>query len=454
VVVASLFPGAAAGDEPDGEYGRQVSRSSVSCPAEDPGCEPDTEVEPHVAVNPGDPANAVAAFQQGRYPGSAAAAVAYATTTDGGEHWAGGPLSGLTVATTGGPPAADGPPWARASDPVVAFDVRHGTVLVVTLGVTPRVPCPSLLLCTEAARGIAVSRSSDGGRTFEPPVALETSEFNDKPWIAVDNAAGSRFYGRAYVMWIGASIMFSTSDDGGVTWSAPTAVGRDGVPLPVVTRDGTVVVIYRGGINATCCPFYAISSRDGGDTWSSPVLLGRAAGQQGQLAARVPNLQTAAADPATGAVLVAWRDILPRATVNDIIFTRSMDGGTTWDPPRPVTTDDPPDTDHFLPALAAEDGRVYLTYHAGHTGHAALIDTVARISPDGGATFAAPRRLNANPSVAVFAAYTNEGIFLGDYMGVSVAGGRAYAVWAQAEPFEDSSLVDGTAHQRTFAAVL
>ena len=83
--------------------------------------EPDTVVEPDVAVSPVDPMIAVAASHDGRFPDGGAVGISYAWTHDGGATWHHQPVPGLTR-TTGGAHV-----WARASDPVLAFG-PDGTV--------------------------------------------------------------------------------------------------------------------------------------------------------------------------------------------------------------------------------------------------------------------------------------------------------------------------------------
>src|SRR5262249_12528648 len=87
------------------------------------------------------------------------------------------------------------------SDPSVAFDAAGNLYygyIVVFFG---------------AGNGIngsemAVARSSDGGRTwdatyFNPQTGQ--GQFNDKPYVAVDNNPGSPFFGRVYAAWDNAS---------------------------------------------------------------------------------------------------------------------------------------------------------------------------------------------------------------------------------------------------------
>jgi hypothetical protein len=100
---------------------QQIARQNV---APQPGSEPDTLVEPDVAISPVNPRIAVAAAHNGRFPDGGAVAIAYAWTRDGGKTWRHAAVPGLTKATGGA--------YLRASDPVVAFG-PDGTAYLSTL---------------------------------------------------------------------------------------------------------------------------------------------------------------------------------------------------------------------------------------------------------------------------------------------------------------------------------
>src|SRR4051812_39179242 len=67
--------------------------------ANDP--QPDTQTEPSIAVNPGDPRNAVAAFQEDRVDSGGDAGNGYTATFNRGRTWTHGYLPGLTRYTGG-----------------------------------------------------------------------------------------------------------------------------------------------------------------------------------------------------------------------------------------------------------------------------------------------------------------------------------------------------------------
>lgn len=102
---------------------------------------------------------------------------------------------------------------------------------------------------------VRFARSTDNGATFNPPVTVAAGTFpgnsvignaqsmvyiNEAPQLAVDTTTGTRS-GRLYMTWtegtlpwddlVGtywfSDVMFSTSADGGVTWSSPTRVNNN-----------------------------------------------------------------------------------------------------------------------------------------------------------------------------------------------------------------------------------
>ena len=210
--------------------------------AAQPGSEPDTVVEPDVAVSPLNAKVAVAAAHDGRYPNGGAVGISYAWTHDGGATWHHEPVPGLTT-STGGPE-----PWVRASDPVVAF-APNGDVYISTLLIA--FTCPS---------AVAVSRSTNGGRTFAAPVLAHYSAdcafSDDKNTLIIDNSPTSPHEGRLYQFWTpfltdplgqsdGSPQALVYSDDHGQTWSAPVDVSLPHAntqnSTPMLLADGTLI---------------------------------------------------------------------------------------------------------------------------------------------------------------------------------------------------------------------
>ena len=176
----------------------------------------------------------VSAFQSGRFFDGGASNIGFATSTNGGETWTHGFLPASTVYAT---PAG---PYARASDPSVAYDARHKVWLISWLGIiNPAGPVD-----------VDVSRSTDGGLTWSAPVKVNaTGQFNDKNWTTCDDTATSPFYGHCYTEFDVAStlnrVQISVSTNGGVSWSAPRTTPDHTSVIggqPLVQPNGTLIM--------------------------------------------------------------------------------------------------------------------------------------------------------------------------------------------------------------------
>src|SRR6266496_2167296 len=114
VLVPAIQPG-----DPVGANLTQISSDPFSV---GPG-QHATEVEPHMIASGN---TLVSAFQTGRIKPGGATDIGWATSTDGGTTWNHGFLPGLTTGEGSGP-------FDAASDPVVAYDAKHGMWLIASL---------------------------------------------------------------------------------------------------------------------------------------------------------------------------------------------------------------------------------------------------------------------------------------------------------------------------------
>src|SRR5204863_7621972 len=151
-------------------------------------------------------------FQSGRIFDGGASNIGWATSTNGGKTWTRGFLPGSTVFAT--PPGI----YPRASDPSVAYDARNEAWISSWLGLFPH--------GNTSVVDVLASRSTDGGRSFGLPVAVDASGANlDKNWTVCDDTASSPFFGHCYTEFDDFGnlnrIQMSTSTDGGKTWGAP-----------------------------------------------------------------------------------------------------------------------------------------------------------------------------------------------------------------------------------------
>ncbi len=266
---------------------------------------PDNEIA--IAVDPEDPEHLLAGsndyyyrFNNSTGARQALVPTGFFTSFDGGEHW----LDGQVPFGSGN----------GNGDPAPAFDAEHDVALMGQLANVGGQGGPYV-----AAGNVTVSRSLDGGVTWQPPVTVfhgtgagigpaNNAVFWDKVYIGVDNNPTSLFYGRIYVTasrflnglhgsYAESPIWLSSSDDGGATWTNPKEISgsnpsctfqstgpsgecdEDQDSNPVVASDGTLYVYFLNGQNESAweVPFdfdnqvMVVRSTDGGATFSNPV---------------------------------------------------------------------------------------------------------------------------------------------------------------------------------------
>ncbi len=392
----------------------------------------------------------VAAFQVGRIFNGGAANIGFATSSDGGKHWREGFLPGITV--------VEGGKYDRASDPVVAYDARHGVWLISSLGihVGGNPPAP-------VAVDVLVNRSTDGGRTWSGPVVVATGGFLDKNWTACDNTASSPFYGHCYTEFDNNSqgdlIYMSTSSDGGAGWgprrtTADRAFGIGGQPL--VQPDGRVVVPING-FTATGFTVLSFVSTDGGASWGSTVLVTTVQYHRpaGNVRASIP-LPSGEIDR-SGKVYLAWPDCRFESGcgANDLVLSTTTDG-LTWSAVQRIPADAVGSgVDHFIvglgvdPASTGTSAHLGLAYYfypnAACTTDTCQLDVGFVASTDGGATWTTATQL-AGPMTLTWLPLTTQGYMVGDYISTSIVAGanKATPVFEVATPPSGSTLDEAT----------
>jgi len=432
----------------------QIGRQTVAAHG---NCEPDTLVEPDIAVSPFNTKIEVAVAHDCRFATGGAVDIFYSWTHDGGAHWHQSRLPGLTKAVGG--------TFDRASDPVVAFGA-DGSVYVSSLVLD--VSCPG---------GVAVSRSTDGGATFGMPVLVHESDtcavIDDKNWLVTDTQPMSPFFGRIYQFWTtflsnGTSPqVVRWSDNQGKTWSGTHVLNPNNFSQnsqPFVQPDGAITDTYlfsgsafgngtrqgfilRKGPNANSgTSIVARTSFDGGAHWTKPVVVVRnVGGGPADIRCCLPLME---GDHATGRMFQVWNANGPG--VRDAVeISSSTDGGQTWSSPVKVTPGSAPNIQYINAAVATAAGRVFVSYGRRDLNDPNIIQQELTWSDNGGATFATPIVLGP-PSNLRYAAVAGAK-FPGDYTGLSATPARVAGAWTLASKPPNPA---AAFHQVLFGATL
>jgi hypothetical protein len=369
-------------------------------------------------------------------------------------------------------PAEDTRPegWRLGGDASLAFD-DQGSVYLSYL-TSAGLGTASYWAHNAGKSGIWVRRSPDGGKSWEPAVAvklwpnpLDTApQMVDMSRIWSDAGAHSAYRGNLYVAWINweldrSLILLSRSTDHGKTWSRPQRIStREGwprddngalvAPIGTVGPDGTMYVIWND-LNS----IVFTTSHDGGRTFTpsrsvvpvGPPYFGGATGIPGLV--RAMGFPQIGVDGRSGALYVTWSDF--RNGDVDVFLSRSLDRGRSWSAPLRVNSDPIHDgNDQFLQWMAVDPvrGDVYVQFYdrRDDPGNRRTTVTLAR-STDGGKTFR-----NYGWSEAPFAA---ERVFLGDYEWLTAYDGRAYGIWVEALPPDTTAGAPGRGRVETLVKV-
>ena len=294
--------------------------------------------ESSISINPLNPYNMIGGSKRFTNPKNYEFSLTVYSSFDGGQSWA--ESTPLTLLAG----------WAGTSDPAVAWD-NQGNAYLVALPFGPGANTPLI--------GIAVYKSSDGGKTWGQPQLIHQSSGDDKQWAVGDGNPNSIHYGNVYAAWddgqgIGASnLAFARTTDHGATWegikgkpagTALPGISDSGSPEPSVAPDGSIYILWISGDNK----IKYIKSTDGGDSFTSPLVaasgittldgLPATIDPQGNPWNHFPGETFRVETFATGCVgsshnlLCAWSDL--REGVSRIYYRRSIDDGKTWQGPK------------------------------------------------------------------------------------------------------------------------
>ena len=220
---------------------------------------------------------------------------------------------------------------------------------------------------------IFFSRSSDGGVTFSPPIALSTKPSRG-PLVAVDSA------GNINVAWIEGNngpvqVIFSRSSDGGATFTAPKVISWPseadlGLQMALDSKGNISAVWYTQPYGNV----YLSRSSDGGATFSRTTITNNT----GPNGPQAPQIAIDSSDN----INVVWNDR------GDIFFSLSSDGGATFSTPQNLSND----LRASAPRIATDpSGNINVVWQDNTPGNYA---TFFSRSGDGGATFSTPENLS------------------------------------------------------------
>jgi BNR repeat-like domain len=371
------------------------------------------DLETQLADNPRDPNNIVQDFMRGPAPGPGIT-ILTASSQDGGQSWKARTVP--DIACTGAPANTSADPW-------VSFGPDGEAYLALGLdyaGESEGAPFEPT--------GESLAHSTDDGRTWSSPVAVQPrqgTDFFDKASVTADPYKKGRAYyifsRRPLPAGTDGVVLLSRTTDGGAKWSAPRLIYSAPQAKSVwgntifVMRDGTLVDVFNQNSNAFGIgavlnepsagdvferegyvnEMMAMRSTDGGTNWSKPVQIGVASNdwpqdpKSGEIARLYAYGALESAVAPDGTIYAVWSDNRPNG-VSRVLFSRSRDEGRTWSPPRPIHVD--PLRQVFGTAVAvAPDGTVGAIYYDDRNvqpnGTQWPIDVWFADSADGGATW-------------------------------------------------------------------
>ena len=354
----------------------------------------------------------------------------------------------------------------QGSDPVLAVHQATGTFYYAEIAFLG------------GASAIGVARSTDDCNSFPTlanasPATSAPPDFQDKPWIAVDNTGGPRD-GYVYVCWTrfvdtfpgpstSGEILISRSTDGGITFGAEQVISppTDNFPFGChidVGPNGEVYVAWADRNFFADFPIRFRRSLDGGLTWEPTVQVSTApvrlpgfdriivcgGGVRPSLNGDIRMLHQAhlAVDTTGGSfdgnIYIVWAsDPVGVPDNSDVYFSRSTDGGLTWT--NEVQIAGSIGTDQFQPYVeVGGQGAVSVAWYDRRNDPVDNfdIDVYTTFSSDGGASLVPISRLtdvsfpvppingqpgNFDPAIAT--------CYMGEYIAIAADASSFYYAW-------------------------
>ncbi len=334
---------------------------------------------------------------------------------------------GFTLSFDGGETWSDfllRPPAANQSgvegDPFTAFDDRTGTLWAGGMSFGGN-------------GGVFVARLDPDQQEFNPTLMADPGGNVDKAWMAAGSMPGNPDSTRLYIAY---NLGIIRSDDMGDSWTNPQGLGSGIGFLPRVGPNGEVYVIYwdfgagvklKRSLNGGAFTTHTIATRM--DVW------GTQDGSRFPGVFRVPPMNSLDVDMNDGTLYAVYFDTTNIVDGNanvDLYFTKSTDQGTTWTTPVVINGDADPPGDQFFSWIEVDDhGRIHIVFlDSRHTVQDdnvvnGMFDAYYTFSDDGGDTW---NEFRLTPN-SWNSAFSFGGSFIGDYLGMAVAGDRVYPIY-------------------------
>jgi hypothetical protein len=400
--------------------------------------------ETTISMDPSNPDNLIGGandyryfvVSEQRYDGAAGAYVSH----DGGATWTNEFMPGISEQAGG--------TYQGVGDPAFAWDPSGDVVYYANIAFNRQAnPATGH---SAFASAIAVSRSFDKGNTWETHYVIQDDDpavFHDKEWIAVGPD------GTVYVAWalfksgqggpfqyLGSPIVISKSEDQGETWTEPQEISAGPYAqfaTPVVADDGTVYVSYElweNPIGRSGGRAFVAKSTDGGDTWTNHfvALINDLPNPLPHSAFRVASYPVLDVGD-DGALHMVWSNWQSGSA--DIVYTRSSDGGATWNKPVKINQESVK-ADQFFQWISVSGDFVHVGFVDRQYTDDALLDHSYAVSTDGGASWSQTERVTTASSrsdASMFGANCT-GEFIGDYTGIVADEGTAHVLWMDGRP--------------------
>ena len=437
------------------------------------------EVEPWVAANPADASNLLAGLQQDRWSNGGARGDVAAVSRNGGASWKAVLLPKVTLCGNG--------TYQRASDPWVDF-APDGTAYFQSLAFDQDRPGGRF-----GPNAILVSRSIDKGLSWGNPQVLisdtDPQVLNDKNSLTADPKDASHVYAawdrlrdivapsdlkggprgareRARVLRQAAAARaqalepffegpsyFARTTDGGTSWEPARPIYDPGPNaqtinnLVAVLPDGTVIVFFTHLLATGETRIELLRSTDKGASFApSPTAIvtlqtsGTVTPDERAGVRDASILFDVAVDAGTGGLFLVWQDLRFRG-VEEVAFSMSTDGGSTWSAPARVSrTPANPNRlrqQAFIPSIEVGPGGVLVvTYYdfrkdtrTGElTDHWAVLCDPRQDDCRQAAGWTAEVRLTSRSFDMLKAPQAGD-LFIGDYVGLVRAGNAVHPVF-------------------------